>query len=849
MILRSLWLRPTLAQPTRALITVLGVAIGVASVVSTLLASRAAIASMSADVQSVAGESRLEISRPGGFETSDLEALRPICTEALLAPVIERTALSPDLGDLVRILGVDLLIDQELRSIRLDATGNELEAARNSMLHASGVAVSESLSKDLGIGVGEEFELVIRSRKVTLQIAAVFKPERFDSAWDRFILADVALAQELYGFEGRVDRVEIKPRLELNLQQLASRVEGLLPPTYQVQPASARRDEGERLVRALEFNLTALAGVSILVGIVLVATTLATSVVQRQNQIALLRSLGASRSQIARAILVEAGAIGLVGGSLGVALGWIGADSAVSSVRATVATIAEGVTPGIIRLKWEWALTGISLGFFASIFAALLPLREALRTPPIQGLRSQHPQSIAGRPWKMRAALFALLVGAAAFFASLPPLADRPIWALVSALFLLSTLLVLAGPLIDICAGIRPRFMGAGAAISIRLAQAALEASRTRAAWAASAVGVSVALAVSMTTMVGSFRQSVVDWTAQAMPSDLYVRPLTTVGGASAGTIDPALTEVAIDTFGADFVDPFHQSSAHYKGNLILLGGAAFTVVAQHGGVPFLDGRPSREVFAEAAERSAAVVNEPFARRYKVKAGDTLSIDTPAGFIEREIAGVYRDYSGHIGRVVIALEDYLKAYPNEGPKSIAIFLPPDQDLESSRANFMQALAGAYSVEVLNNRELRAEVLRIFEGTFAVTIALQIISSLVAAIAVIAVLSALIRERRRELAVVRVLGASRTQLFNLVLSEAFLLGLAGTLGGLFIGLIVGYVLVTVVNLQSFGWSLDFVIPGSIFMILMIVIPACLLAGLAPAFMALRTAPRESLHANG
>lgn len=849
MILRSLWLRPTLAQPIRALVTVLGVAIGVASVVSTLLASRAAIASMSADVQSVAGESRLEISRPGGFETSDLEALRPICTEALLAPVIERTALSPDLGDLVRVLGVDLLIDQELRSIRLDATGEELEAARDSMLHASGVAVSESLSKDLGLGVGDEFELVIRSRRVALQIAAVFKPERFDSAWDRFILADVALAQELYGFEGRVDRIELKPRLELDLEQLALRVADLLPPTYQVNPASARRDEGERLVRALEFNLTALAGVSILVGIVLVATTLATSVVQRKNQIALLRSLGASRKQIARAILVEAGAIGLVGGSLGVVFGWIGADSAVSSVRATVATIAEGVTPGIIRLEWEWALTGISLGFFASIFAALLPLREALRTPPIQGLRSEHPQSIAGRPWKLRAALFAFLVGAAAFFASLPPLADRPIWALISALFLLSTLLVLAGPLIDVCAGIRPRFLGAGAAISVRLAQAALEASRTRAAWAASAVGVSVALAVSMTTMVGSFRQSVVDWTAQAMPSDLYVRPLTTVGGASAGTIDPALTEVAIDTFGADFVDPFHQSSARYEGNVILLGGAAFDVVAQHGGVPFLDGRPSREVFADASKRSAAVVNEPFARRYKVEAGDRISIETPAGFMEREIAGVYRDYSGHIGRVVIALDDYLTAYPNEGPKSIAIFLPPEQDVESSRTNFLQALAGAYSIEVLNNRELRAEVLRIFEGTFAVTIALQIISSLVAAIAVIAVLSALIRERRRELAVVRVLGASRTQLFHLVLSEAFLLGLAGTLGGLFIGLIVGYVLVTVVNLQSFGWSLDFVIPGSIFMILMIVIPACLLAGLAPAFMALRTAPRESLHANG
>jgi len=171
------------------------------------------------------------------------------------------------------------------------------------------------------------------------------------------------------------------------------------------------------------------------------------------------------------------------------------------------------------------------------------------------------------------------------------------------------------------------------------------------------------------------------------------------------------------------------------------------------------------------------------------------------------------------------------------------------DLEAARTALAAALGGRFAVELLNNREGRAEVLQVFERTFAVTVALQVISSVVAGIAVVTVLGALVRERRRELAVVRVLGGSRGQLFLLVLGQALLLGLAGAFGGLVVGIVVGWVLVAVVNLQSFGWTLDFVVPGSLLPTALVVLPACVLAGLFPALLALRSSPRESLYANG
>jgi putative ABC transport system permease protein len=117
---------------------------------------------------------------------------------------------------------------------------------------------------------------------------------------------------------------------------------------------------------------------------------------------------------------------------------------------------------------------------------------------------------------------------------------------------------------------------------------------------------------------------------------------------------------------------------------------------------------------------------------------------------------------------------------------------------------------------------------------------------VAVIAVALVLLARVSERRMELGVLRVLGSSRSQVAGVVTAEAGLLGLTGAGSGLVVGLSVGWVLVRVVNLQSFGWTLRFLPPWlEIGQTLLLVIPATLLAGLVPAWRALRLAPATVL----
>jgi len=847
----GLWLRPLWQRPSRALGTIAGVALGVASVVSTALASRAAVASLTSDVAALAGEAQLEVTRPGGVPLADLELLRAFASEVWIAPVVEGAALSLGGGasesrELVRLFGVDLLLDQELRTLTLTGERDE-SAARDALLHGRGAALSRSGAERLGVGVGDTLALVVQSRRVELEVAALFEPAHFSSAWERLVLLDVALAQELLGRTATVDRLELRPRNEgqLDLEEFAARLARALPAGYRVAPASARRDEGERLIRSLAFNLTALAGVSVLVGMVLVATTLATSIVERRTLLALLRSLGASRGQLALAVALEAALIGLAGGALGVWAGRAVAQRLAVDVHGSMATIAEDALLGAVELGPGWVAAGIALGVFTALVAALLPLREARRIPPLQALRGEMPSAASASLWTSSVAWLVFLLAAAWFCTRLPPWNGRAIWALVAALLLLATELVLAGPLLELLGRVPARWLGTRFGPPLRLAQAALSASRQRAAWAASAVGVAVALAVSMATLVGSFRSNVVDWTNATMRADLNLRPLPTDAGSSAGRVAPEVVELAEELFGAENLDPYHQTTATVNGLPISLGGAAFAVLAREGGVPFLDGRAAEEVFRDAHARGAAVVNEPFARNFGLARGELVELSTSGGRTLREIAGVYRDFSGHMGRVVLDLADYRALQPEEGPESVAIFLPEGADVERSRALLNAALAGRYWVEVLNNGEARAEVLRIFERTFAVTVALQLISCGVAALAVLLVLGALVRERVRDLAVVRVLGGSRGQLGTLVVSQALLLGVAGALGGLAVGLLVGWVLVSVVNVQSFGWSLRFAPPASILWNVLAVVPACFVAGLLPAWLSWRSDPQEAL----
>jgi putative ABC transport system permease protein len=149
--------------------------------------------------------------------------------------------------------------------------------------------------------------------------------------------------------------------------------------------------------------------------------------------------------------------------------------------------------------------------------------------------------------------------------------------------------------------------------------------------------------------------------------------------------------------------------------------------------------------------------------------------------------------------------------------------------------------------IFTNRNLRTEAIRIFDRTFAITYALEVVAVTVAIIGIAGALLALVIDRRRELGLLRFLGAAVSQIRKLILVEAGLIGLLANLAGLALGIVLSLLLIFVINKQSFGWTIQFHWPIAVLLsALTLVYVATVLAGFYPARVAARLDPIEVVH---
>jgi putative ABC transport system permease protein len=131
------------------------------------------------------------------------------------------------------------------------------------------------------------------------------------------------------------------------------------------------------------------------------------------------------------------------------------------------------------------------------------------------------------------------------------------------------------------------------------------------------------------------------------------------------------------------------------------------------------------------------------------------------------------------------------------------------------------------------------VLRIFDSTFAITYALELVAIVVAMLGISGTLVTLILERERELAILRLIGTARSQIRRMIVGEAIVIGVVSQLIGLVVGLALSLVLIYVINVQSFGWTIQFHVPWA-FLVqsTLLIVLATSLAGLYPARRAIR-----------
>ena len=815
------------------LLSVAGVALGVGSVLSVQILSGSALGAFSGTVRAVSGESDLAVlGWAGGLDEGLLPEVLATPGVAAAGPVWRgEAAVEGRPGAWLEIVGVDLLAPA--RAPAAAGAGRDPGALAAALGTRGWVGLTAAQAAALGVRDGDRLPVTLGSRRVTLVVGATLDLSRVAPLASRELaIMDIAQAQGLLGTRGRIQEIDVTAAPGLARPELARRLEARLGGRGRVVTPEQREIEAEGLLAAFRLNLTALSLVSLLVGGFLVYASVRASLARRREELGVLRALGATRAQVLLLVLGEAAALGAVGTAAGIPLGWLAARANLTAVSATIRNLylLEGmervaVGPGLLALA---VLTGVG----GAAAGALLPALDASRADPRALLASLtlEEREGAGAGRLLGIGLAALALAALAARA----LAGR--WA--GAGFILGLGVLAAVPLASPAALRAQGRTGRARRLGVRHGA---RTAGTRLAPAAGALAVAVAMLAGVTVMVASFRSTVERWLDATLRADVYVTTPSWRRGRSEATLAPEVVARLLAYPGARAVDLLRQHLGYAGDRRVLVAGLDAALPGGEGRVALLGGDGA--VAMEALRRGAVLVSEPLARKAGIGVGSSLALRGPEGEQRFPVAGVYRDYGNEGGAVLMDLGAYGRAFGPGAPTNAALFLRPGVEPERAIADLRAGLGGA-ALRIRSNRTLRAEVLAVFEQTFAVTRLLEGAGLLIAAAGVTLSLLVLGRERRGELALYRALGATRGQLFRVFLGRG--LGLAATglaLGGLG-GAALALVLVEAVNPAYFGWSLGLSWPWrALAGEAVAILAAAAAASLFPALAASRTPAQE------
>jgi putative ABC transport system permease protein len=850
---RQFILRRLRQEKLRSALTVAGIALGIAVVLAIRLANDSSVRGFSLALDTMAGAASLEIVSPGGVDEERLGPLGWLRDIGEVSPVIEGDALARAAGapaEAVRVLGVDILRDRAFREYDLvEFAGSRSQPAPQEfltlLLDPQSVITTEIFARRHHLHVNDALELGIGDERRSFVIRGLLRNEGPARVLDgNFVLMDIAAAQWAFDRLGRVDRVEIRLPPERDVADAERLLSSRLPPGLSVQRPARRGEQVETMLRAFHFNLTALSYVALLVGLFLVYNTVAVSVIARRDEIGVLRAVGASRGTVLRLFLAEAAALAAVGAALGAPAGWLLAQGAVRLTSTTVNTLYIAAAATVPALDPRDAAVAIAMGIGLALLAAAAPALEASRVTPLAALRGADRLEARYRVNRRHLALGVALLLAAGVCSRLGPLGGLPVFGFAAAISTVFGIAFLVPAALALLARYGARPLTALFGVEGQLAHANLSGAIPRLAVSIAALAVSLSMMVAIAIMIGSFRETVIYWVGQTLQADLYMSTARRSSLDTQSSISQELEKVVMSHPAVAAVDRFRTLNLLYDERLTVLGTGDFGVLLDHGNLVFKEPADGRAALRGAIGKDAVVASESFALKAGKRAGDTVRLLTPHGPADFRLAAVYFDYTTDRGVVVMDRGTFTRHFGEQRPTSLTVYLRPGSDPLAVRAELMSKLGERHRVFIHTNASIRDEVLRIFDSTFAITYALEAIAVFVGILGVTGTLLTLILERRRELTSLRLVGADRRQIRKMVVIEAAMIGVVSQVLGWVAGLGLALILIYVINVQSFGWTIQFYVP-SLFLLQssLALFIATAVAGLYPARLAAAVRPVE------
>ncbi len=782
-------------------LVLLSIALGVATCVATGVLDANLEKAFQRSATPLAGFADLYVSNgDAGVPLELAEQLRQIKGVGAVQPVVVQQVALPDLGHQpALLLGVDMSPEAAPACWTVtmrEFTSNELVGALF-LRHKLALVTSDleqALPRESNHVPSSSIRILIAGQVRTLKRAGTIHPRGTTAALAGHLL--VLSSSDAAALLGRPD---LASRLDLSLVPGADRdfvlqlVKDQLAGRATVATPEQHGHWVEEMVAGLRMGLRLIGVGALVVGLFLVGNVLAMSVAERRRDIGILKSIGACPGQVVALLACEAILLGLAGGLLGVPLGLGLARLGMGPVQKLVSCVFLPVQTGPLVITVGPLLGALALGVCTALLASVVPALQAGSISPIESLR-RLPASChsAMCPLQRRFWLTAVLglLACALAWVGMSHLPQRVGSYGTMVLVLLAGLVVT--PLLALAAArcLQPaarRWLGS----SGRLALDNLVLSPGRTGLVITTLSAGVALFVQTAGFLRSNETAIKAWVEHSITGDLFVTsggPLSITGQnlpMSDGLLRP-LAEVCPEAQ----VVPVRFRNLEWQRNglpsrilLFALDAERYWQANKDRGTSL----PDLNLFRGLSTPGTALVSNNFSALYGIQTGDSLTLPGAAGPVTLRVIGTVEDYTCSRGTVIVDRCQHRLNFDAHLVDAFNLYLPPGTDVESVRQRLQKSALGTDQAFCLLTRDaLRGHILGMILGIYGLAYAQECMVAVVALLAMITALLLSVLQRRRELGLLRAIGATPAQVFRSVLAESFFMGILGTATGLLAG---------------------------------------------------------------
>jgi putative ABC transport system permease protein len=788
------------------LLTLFGVALGVAMMVGTTAANRAVTSALEELTDRAAGKADLEITADeSGADQALVEEIGD--RKGLVAHVagrIEQTTLLEDDTRLL-VIGLDFLGDLAFAPFQSKEGDDPFRDALAFVNDPRAILITESLANARGLKVGSILKLRTARGLEDFHVESILHETGSSRAFGgQVVVLSLDAAQLAFGREGKVDRIDVELPKGVSFEQGKSAIAAVVGDRGKVDHPSKRASSLARMTAAFQGGLTVTAAVAVLVGMFLVANAIGVAVAQRRREIGILRGLGATRRTVVLVFLGEALFLGLLGGALGVAMGAGLARNVVKQFGPNVSRFFETIAPPVVTIGPRLVLAGLALGAIASVLSALGPARRAARVAPSEALRREEAPVVRHRRSLVLVAIAMLLL------ASIVTVKRTSAMGLVSLLCLFLAATAISPMVVALLSRWLAKPAGA-LGVPARLGVEGVGRSIGRSASTVAALTLATALGLTLSAYTHAYERACLDWIEQAIPADIVVSAGSPLMDRWILPLDPSV-KAKVEGPEVEAVNLVRAISVPYgdlRVEVTSLETETYLERLLHRDDRRVLRGPKKLPVDALSKEPTILISENFAWKTGLEPGGFVELPTPSGAKKFRVVAVVVDYSNDQGWMLIDRRWAIEYWKDARVEAVHVYLKKGVDpLVAAEAIRKRAGPGTF---VTTNEAFKREIRAVVEQTFGISRAAETIALIVAVLGVIGTMIATVLDRQRELGVLRALGALRRQVTIAIVVEAAMLGACASVLAMIVAIPAAKIFVDVVAYQASGWSVPFSLP--------------------------------------